>query len=101
MELRVLLEEYLTKELGIADGIMPAVVGKIQKYDDIYEEFCYWLKNRNYDKKNPLVVGGYTAKQIYQLNPKLDGIGVYNFLITLREAPERAEKYIKSGFKRR
>lgn len=74
------------------------MIDKIKKYDDIYNEFCYWLEKRNYDKENPIEVAGYTAKQIVELNPKLDGIGVYNFLITLREEPERAKKYIETGF---
>ena len=98
MKNQALLERYLVTELKITGGMMLTMADKIQKYDDIYDEFCYWLKNRNYDKDNPIKVEGYTAKQIFELNPKLDGIGVYNFMITLREYPERAKEYIKSGF---
>lgn len=98
MKNQALLERYLVTELKITGGMMLTMADKIQKYDDIYDEFCYWLENRNYDKDNPIKVEGYTAKQIFELNPKLDGIGVYNFMITLREHPERAKEYIKSGF---
>ena len=96
---QALLEKYLVTELGVTGGMLLMMMDKIKKYNDIYDEFCYWLEKRNYDRENPIVVNGYTAKQIHQLNPKFEGIGVYNFLITLRENPERAEEYIKNGFK--
>ena len=98
MNSQILLEKYLVSELKVTGGTLFAMMDKIKKYDDIYNEFCYWLEKRNYDKESPLAVNGYTAKQIYELNPKLDGIGVYNFLITLREKPEQAKEYIESGF---
>ncbi|MBQ6154905.1 hypothetical protein IJI99_03475 [bacterium] len=93
------LERYLITEKKITGGLLLVMSEKIQRYDDIFNEFCYWLEHRNYNLPQPLVVNGYTAEQIYKLNPELDGIGVYNFLITLREAPERAEQYIKEGFR--
>lgn len=99
MTTQLLLEKYLVTELKVTGRLMFMMSDKIKKYDDIYDEFCYWLENRNYDKNNPVKISGYTAKQIFELNPKLDGIGVYNFLITLREEPERAKAYLKSGFK--
>jgi len=99
MNKKLLVEKYLVNEKKVTGGLLFHVVDKIEKYQDVYDEFCYWLEKRNYDKENPLIVEGYTAKQIYELNPKLDGIGVYNFLITLREKPELAKEYIKSGFK--
>lgn len=95
---QLLLEKYLVTELKVTGGLMFMMMDKIKKYDDIYDEFCCWLEKRNYDKENSVEVAGYTAKQIFELNPKLDGIGVYNFLVTLREEPERAKKYIESGF---
>lgn len=96
---QAVLEKYFVEELKITGHLMFMMIDKIKKYDDIYDEFCYWLERRNYDKENPIMVDGYTAKQIYELNPNLDGIGVYNFLITLREKPERAKEHIRSGFR--
>ena len=99
MKLQILLEKYLVTELKVTGSQLFSMIDKIKKYNDIYDEFCYWLENRNYDIDNPVLVNGYTAKQIHELNPKFEGIGVYNFLITLREKPQQAEEYIKSGFK--
>ena len=99
MKSDALLEKYLVTELKMTGVILFMTIEKIKKYDDIYDEFCRWLENRNYDIDNPVVVAGYTAKQIHELNPGFEGIGVYNFMITLRDNPERAKKYIESGFK--
>lgn len=90
--------KYLLLEKGIKEEQVAAVVQKIKKYDDIYDEFCYWLENRNYEKENPVEIEGYTAKRIFELNPDLDGIGVYNFLVTLRDDPKRAIHYIEMDF---
>ena len=45
-----------------------------------------------------LEVNGYTAGDICGMAPLLDGIGVYNFLVDLRDNPEAAQKAIDSGF---
>ena len=93
------LEKYLVSELKVTGRQLILMSDKIKKYDDIYNEFLYWLKNRSYDMPSPLIINGYTAKQISRLNPSFSGIGVYNFLITLREKPEQAKQYIESGFR--
>ena len=74
---------------------------KISKYEDILKEFELWIEHRNYNTENPLVVGEYTAQDIYNLAPFLDGIGVFNFMVTLREDPVKAKAYIDGGFKRK
>jgi len=35
------------------------------------------------------------------LAPFMDGVGIYNFLITLRERPENAKRIIAEGFPRK
>jgi len=70
---------------------------KVLKYDDIAAEFGRWLETRSYEG-GELKVGGYTAAEIYQMAPQLDGIGVYNFLVTLRDNPKLAEEIIRHGF---
>ena len=99
MTSQFLLEKYLVTELGIFGGQQLMMVDKIKKYNDIYDEFCYWLEKRDYNMENPVVVSGYTAKQIHELNPRFEGIGVYNFLIMLRDEFQRAKAYMESGFR--
>ncbi len=90
---------YLIEEKNKVPEVATSLTEKVCKYDDIKNEFLKWLKARNYDFDEPLSVSGYTAKDIVKIAPFLDGIGVFNFMVTLREKPETAAQYIKEGFK--
>ena len=68
------------------------------KHQDIASEYLEWTKRRNYDFENPIMSGGYTAKDVYHMAPFLDGVGVYSFLATLRDNPEKANQIINDGF---
>ncbi|MDR2344126.1 MAG: hypothetical protein LBD86_06320 [Spirochaetaceae bacterium] len=46
-------------------------------------------------------VEGYTAEMIARLAPFMDGVGVYNFLVTLRERPDNGKRIIVAGFPRK
>ncbi len=89
--------DYCTKELRVFPEEADRLFKKISKYEDIYSEFLNWLSNRNYI--DGIRVESYSGKQIHELAPNLSGIGVYNFLVTLRDNPELAREIIQSGFK--
>ncbi len=72
-----------------------------ERNPDIAEEFSEWLDTQQYRSENALCIRGYTAARIAEMAPFLDGAGAFNFLITLREKPDKAEKYILDGFKRK
>ena len=93
--------EYLMREKQMTEVVAARTEKKVSKYDDIRKEFELWIEHRSYNKENPLMVGEYTAKDIYNLAPFLDGIGVFNFMVTLREDPVKAKEYIDGGFKRK
>ena len=93
--------EYLLNEKQMAEVVAARTEKKVSKYEDIRKEFEFWIKNKAYNTDNPLAVGGYTAQDIYNLAPFMDGLGVFNFMVTLREDPEKAKKYISEGFKRK
>lgn len=91
------IERYLTEERGIeSDVVREMLCDKVMKYDDIAEEFEKWLEVRAYE--DGVRVGVYTARKIHELAPGLEGIGVYNFLVTLRDSPEEARKIMDEGF---
>lgn len=83
----------------------PEVAAKIALpfagHDDIRGELEAWIERQEYPKDNPITVEGYTAEAISKLAPFMDGVGVYNFLITLRERPENAKSIIARGFPRK
>lgn len=93
--------KYFVEEKKVTEMVAKVLMKSIIKYMDIKSEFIYWIENRNYDVSIPVEIQGYTAKKISELAPHLDGAGVYNFMITLRETPEKAQEYIKKGFPRK
>jgi len=83
----------------------PEVAAKIaspfEKHGDIRFELENWIERQTYPQNNPLMIEGYTAEAISRLAPFLDGVGVYNFMVTLRERPENANRIIAGGFSRK
>ena len=96
-----IITEYLVKEKQMAEVIAARTEAKLSKYEDIRKEFEFWLINKTYNSDTPLAVGGYTAQDICKLAPFMDGLGVFNFMVTLREDPIKAKEYIDGGFKRK
>ena len=95
------IREYLLIEKEMSEVVAVRTEKKIMKYDDICNEFEFWIKNKTYNANNPLAIGGYTAQDIYSLAPFMDGLGVFNFMVTLRDDPVKAKEYIEGGFKRK
>ena len=93
--------DYLLNDKKMNEAAAARTEKKVTKHEDIRKEFELWIKNKAYNADNPLVVGGYTAQDIYGLAPFMDGLGVFNFMVTLREDPAKAKEYIDEGFKRK
>jgi hypothetical protein len=93
--------DYLLNENQMTGIAAARTEKKLSKYEDIRIEFELWIKNKTYSTDNPLTVSGYTAQDICNLAPFMDGLGVFNFMVTLREDPEKAKEYIDGGFKRK
>ncbi|MCL2797365.1 MAG: hypothetical protein FWD58_04870 [Firmicutes bacterium] len=73
----------------------------VSRHDDIRRELEAWIDTRAFPKAGALTIEGYTAEAIFKLAPFMDGVGVYNFLVTLRERPDNAKAIIASGFARK
>jgi hypothetical protein len=105
------IEKYLARMQGIINYLMnernqkPEVAAKISAplvpHADICAELDQWIERREYVQDNPLTIEGYTAEMISQLAPFMDGVGVYNFMVTLRERPDNAKRIIAEGFPRK
>lgn len=91
---------YLTNELHQSERIASRNAAKLCKYDDIKAEFLAWVDTKDYSDSG-LVIEGYTAKKIAELAPFMSGVGVYNFMVTLRDNPEIAHETIDAGFPRK
>lgn len=90
--------DYLMDEKDCTEVAAGQVAAKLTKYDDIKTEFLGWLATGKYPVDVAVTVNGYTAVKISEIAPVLDGAGVYNFLVTLRDNPEEARQIIAEGF---
>ena len=77
------------------------IVQPLEKHTDICAELELWIESQKYPQGIPLTIEGYTAEAISKLAPFMDGVGVYNFMVTLRERPDNAKRIIAEGFPRK
>jgi len=92
---------YLVNECNQKPKVAAKIVAPFEKHDDIRAELEKWIKERVYTQNNPLTIEGYTAQAISKLASFMDGVGVYNFMVTLRERPDNGKRIIAEGFPRR
>ncbi len=92
------LTDYMEKEVKVTSEMLKYYEDSLKNHPDIRAEFEKWLTTREYETENPIRVEGYTAKDISELAPFEPGIGVYTFMISLREEPEYALAYIKKNY---
>lgn len=90
--------KYLIDEKAMKPVVAERNLKKVTRYEDIAQEFEEWIKTRKYKGEGALRVEGYTAADICRMAPFMDGLGVFNFLVTLRDQPEKAKQYIAQGF---
>lgn len=89
--------QYLYKK-GVENPVVAGnLTAKVTRYDDIKNELMQWLQTGEFSADG-LRIEGYSAKDIADLAPFMDGVGVYNFMVDLREQPEVAKKHIADGF---
>ncbi len=93
------IHKYLKEEKQVTSETVERMLTKtVTKYDDIKDEFEEWLDKRTYKQWGGVKVQGWSAQKIAEKAPFLDGIGVFNFLVTLRDEPEKGLEIIEKGF---
>jgi hypothetical protein len=92
---------YLVNQRNQKSEVAVKIASPFEKHDDIRAELEEWIKRQEYTPDSPLTVVGYTAEMISKLAPFMDGVGVYNFMVTLRERPENGKRIIAEGFPRK
>ena len=93
--------DYLVNECERKPAVAAKVVAPLERHDDIRAELEGWLETREFPKDDPLKIEGYTAEDIFKLAPFMNGVGLYNFMVTLRERPDNGKKIIAEGFPRK
>jgi len=92
---------YLINTCNQKPEVAAKIVSPLEKHDDIRAELEKWIEKQEYPKDNFLTIESYTAEMISKFAPFMDGVGVYNFMVTLRERPENAKRIIAENFKRK
>ena len=95
------IKDYLVDIRNQKPETAAKIASPFEKHDDIRAELEKWIETREYPQDNPLAIEGYTAETISRLAPFMDGVGVYNFMVTLRERPDNAKRIIGEGFPRK
>ena len=92
---------YLVSERNQKPEVAAKIALPFENHNDICAELEKWIERREYPQDNPITVEGYSADGISKLAPFMDGVGVYNFMITLRERPDNGKRIIAEGFPRK
>ncbi|MCL2745196.1 MAG: hypothetical protein FWE67_15240 [Planctomycetaceae bacterium] len=95
------IKNYLISVRNQKPEVVAKITQPLERHDDIRLELEQWIEKQKYSQDNPLTVEGYTAEAIAKLAPFMDGVGVYNFMVTLRERPDNAKRIIAEGFPRK
>lgn len=63
-------------------------------HHDIFNEFYFFVRNKRFKSFYPITAKGYTAKFLHE-NASLSPLDAFNYLIYLRESPEKATAELK------
>ena len=85
-------------QTNIPPLLLKQKLNKFSRHKDIQKEFEYWIIHQEYIRGG-ISVEGYTAKSLAALSEYVDGEAAFMLLIELRDAPHKALRRIKSGFK--
>ena len=96
-----LIRKYLIEEKKMPAVVVDRTIAKLERHPDIADELKGWIANRTYESSDPVSVEGYTGADIVKLAPFMDGVGVFTFLVSLREQPDKAKEQIAAGFPRK
>jgi hypothetical protein len=90
------ITEYIVNALNNSEEYAKKAYEKLSKYEDIRNEFYYYVMNEEFPKEQAISVEGYTAENLCETT-RLNPLGAYNYLIYLREEPEEALEELKKG----
>ena len=89
------IRNYLLSDGGLSERRADMTISKLARHKDIYLEFSEYVAKKAFPEEG-ISVAGYTAEVLNQNYP-LSPLGAYNYLIYLREMPEKALADLKAG----
>ena len=94
--------KYIENKYGYSNNRAKKMAEQIFRHDEIFEEFFNYIRIGKMRKKDrtQVTICDYTAEKLfneYDLSP----LGAYNFLVYLKEEPERALEDLRNGLPKR
>lgn len=90
------IRKYLVEKQGMNPFFAEELLEKLKNHSDIFNEFIDFIKTEEYPESG-VKSGDYSAKILSEKLPHLKPQIVYEFLIGLRDKPEKYEGFIKEG----
>ena len=90
------IAEYILHHMKLSQTRAEKSYEKIARYADIRKEFYQYIMDDEVFTPNPIKVEGFTAQHL-ATNYPLSALGAYNYLIYLREMPEKELADLKAG----
>ncbi len=90
------ITEYILHHMKLSQTRAEKSYEKIARYADIRKEFYQYIMDDEVFASNPIRVEGLSAQHL-ATNFPLSPLGAYNYLIYLREMPEKALADLKAG----
>ena len=90
---------YLINIAKLTEKRALASYEKLNQHEDILNEFANCINEEQFNYcDNGIIVEGYSAKSLKEkVGNKLSDLGVYNYLIYLRENPDEAKQNLDAG----
>ena len=82
------IKKYLVEKRGMNEFFAEDLAKKIEKHDDIKNLFYEYIKTSEYTGD---------AKTMHEKLPHLESETVFEFLVGLREEPDKYAQYISDG----
>lgn len=90
-------ESYVRKKYHQPQRVAEVLLKNMASHEDILAEFVNYIETGKMEGPDggKIVVCGYTAESLFQEFPTFSPLGVYNFLVSLREKPKQALAQIR------
>ncbi len=96
-----LIADYLSSTGKYSEKRQTEIIEKLNKYRDLFFEFYDYILDEQFVKDDVAIkIEGFTAKSLATKYP-LSPLGAYNYLIYLRETPQKALADLGAGLKRK
>ena len=95
------LKKHMLETLSMRPDSADGLLTMFARHPDIAAELKNYIQTGSFPTENAIRAENYTAQEIAAMAPHLKDVGIYVFLISLREDPVGAKEVIAEGFMRK